>query len=78
MGLVGTGYIQVIGRALTGEWGQRNQGRGIWVLFLCPHSPVSPRAPPIYQETIFREYRGELQPILADLGIQQPWAPFTQ
>ncbi len=31
-------------------------------LFLCPHSSVIPRAPPIYHESIFREYRDALHP----------------
>ena len=35
--------------------------RRIGVLFLCPHSFVTPRAPPIHHETIFREYRDALQ-----------------
>jgi hypothetical protein len=35
--------------------------RRIGVLFLCPHSFVMPRAPPIHHETIFREYRDALQ-----------------
>ncbi|MEN9633095.1 MAG: hypothetical protein RL077_1499, partial [Verrucomicrobiota bacterium] len=34
--------------------------RRIGVLFLCPHSFVMPRAPPIHHETIFREYRDAL------------------
>ncbi|MEN9633147.1 MAG: hypothetical protein RL077_1551 [Verrucomicrobiota bacterium] len=35
--------------------------RRIGFLFLCPHSFVMPRAPPIQHETIFREYRDALQ-----------------
>jgi len=34
--------------------------RRIGVLFLCPHSFVMPRAPPIHHETILREYRDAL------------------
>ncbi len=37
-------------------------GRRMGALFLCPHSSVIPRAPPIYHESIFREYRDALHP----------------
>ena len=35
-------------------------GRRMGALFLWPHSSVRPRAPPIYHESIFREYRDPL------------------
>ena len=38
-------------------------------LSLCPHSSVIPRAPPIYHESIFREYRDALHHFLPPIFL---------
>ena len=44
-------------------------------LFLCPHSSVLPRAPPIYHESIFREYRDALQQSDGGASVRRTFSP---